>query len=92
MNCLLRINYTIMNIQYIIIFTSLLYFLLTWYIFGKDFILQRPEAELCIIFNNKNEDIYLLCSNLNECWKEFKSHFKIQKRIVSLNSSTITHL
>jgi len=31
------------------------------------------------IFNNKNEDIYLLCSNLNECWKEFKSHFKIQK-------------
>jgi hypothetical protein len=25
-----------MNIQYIIIFTSLLYFLLTWYIFGKD--------------------------------------------------------
>lgn len=36
MNCLLKINYTIMNIQYIIIFTSLLYFLLTWYIFGKD--------------------------------------------------------
>jgi len=25
-------------------------------IFGKDFILQRPEAELCIIFNNKNDE------------------------------------
>ena len=31
------------------------------------------------IFNNNLEGIYLLCSNLGSCWKQFKSYFKIQK-------------
>lgn len=31
------------------------------------------------VFNTKTEGIYLLCSNLKDCLKEFKSQFKIQK-------------
>jgi 8-oxo-dGTP pyrophosphatase MutT (NUDIX family) len=31
------------------------------------------------IFNPKNEGICLICNDLNLNWKQFKSHFKIQK-------------
>ena len=31
------------------------------------------------LFQDKSEAIYLLCSNLEECWQNFKSKFKIQK-------------
>lgn len=31
------------------------------------------------IFNPKSEGICLICNDLKSCWKQFKTHFKIQK-------------
>jgi ADP-ribose pyrophosphatase YjhB (NUDIX family) len=45
------------------------------------------------IFNNNLEGICLVCNNLNNCWKQFKSYFKIQKaaggKVLNVNNEVL---
>ncbi len=45
------------------------------------------------LFQNKSEGIYLLCNNLEECWKKFQSNFKIQKaaggKVINSNNEVL---